>query len=86
MHDMNLYQGDILLTSEQQAALEATSNPSDPHSTQRAVTSVSRARWRDAVVPYELEGSLSKYNLVVANGAARAYRIMRPLGELYCTI
>ena len=52
------YQGDIMLTPEQQATLEATSNPNNPFSPQRAVVRNMRSLWPNAVVPYVIDGSL----------------------------
>ncbi len=60
MDDPGLYQGDILLTEEQQATLEATANPNDPYSPQHAAVVDRRFKWRGAVVPYVLDDSLSK--------------------------
>ena len=53
-----MYQGDILLTNEQRASIEATSNPNDPFSPQQAVVRNTRSLWPNAVVPYIIDGSL----------------------------
>ena len=55
-----LYGGDIMLTPEQQAALEATANPNDPFSPQRAVVRNPRSLWPNAMVPYIIDSSLGK--------------------------
>ena len=52
------YQGDMVLTPEQQATLEATSNPHNPFSPQRAVVRNMRSLWPNAVVPYIIDTSL----------------------------
>lgn len=52
------YQGDIVLTLEQQATLERTSNPNDPLAPQNAFLKSTRYQWSDAVVPYTLDSSL----------------------------
>lgn len=60
----HLYGGDMLLTPEQQATLEATSNPNDPYSVQHAVVRSKRSIWPGGTVPYVLDGSLtSKHQL-----------------------
>ena len=51
--------GDIVLTPEQQATLEATSNPNDPFAPQNAVVRNERALWPNGRVPYVLDGSLN---------------------------
>ena len=50
--------GDIMLTAEQQATLEATANPDDPFGAQSAVVRSERSLWVDARVPYILDNSL----------------------------
>ena len=59
----SMYEGDIVLTPEQQSTLEATSNPSDPFSPQQAVVRNTRSLWPNAVVPYIVDGSLGKLKL-----------------------
>lgn len=64
---MGYVEGDILLTPEQQASLEATSNPSDPFSPQNAVVLRERSLWPNGELFYVLDGSLSSKNqLIVA--------------------
>ena len=53
-----MYQNDIILTPEQQATLEATSNPNNTLSPQRAVVRDMRSLWPNAVVPFIIDGSL----------------------------
>ena len=53
------FYGDIVLTPEQQATLEATSNPNDPFSPQNAVVRNERNLWPDGRVPYVLDPSLN---------------------------
>jgi hypothetical protein len=53
-----MYQGDIMLTPEQQSTLEATANPNDPFSPQQAVVRNPRSLWANAVVPYIIDSSL----------------------------
>ena len=50
--------GDIMLTAEQQATMEATANPNDPFAPQSAVVRNERSLWVDARVPYILDNSL----------------------------
>jgi len=49
-----------MLTPEQQATLEATSNPNDPFAPQNAVVRNTRSLWQDGRVPYVLDSSLGK--------------------------
>ena len=56
-----LYGGDMLLTAAQWSEIEAAANPHDPHRQQRAVVNSDEGKWPDAVVPYEIDSSLSKY-------------------------
>ena len=58
---IHLYGGDIVLTPEQQATLEATSNPNDPFAPQNAVVRNSRSLWTGGIMPYVLDSSLSKW-------------------------
>ena len=53
-----MYEGDIMLTPEQQATLEALANPNDPFSPQQAVVRNSRSLWPNAVVPYIIDSGL----------------------------
>ena len=53
-----LYEGDIMLTREQQHTLEASSNPHNPFSPQRAVVRNMRNLWPRPVVPYVIDASL----------------------------
>ena len=55
-----LHQGDIMLTDEQQATLEAVSNPNDPFSPQQAVVRNERSLWPNARVPYIIDSSLGE--------------------------
>ncbi len=59
-----MFEGDVLLTPEQQATLEATSNPNDPFAPQNAVVSMERQIWRDGMVPYILHNSLNSKLLI----------------------
>ncbi len=59
-----MFEGDVLLTPEQQATLEATSNPNDPFAPQNAVVSMERQKWRDGTVPYILHSSLNSKLLI----------------------
>ena len=58
--DLHLYGGDIVLTPEQQATLEATSNPNDPFAPLNAVVRDTRSLWPNGRVPYELAWGLGK--------------------------
>ena len=60
--EAHLYGGDIVLTPEQQATLEATSNQNDPFSPQNAVVRDQQFLWRNGIVYYVLDDSLSKHN------------------------
>jgi hypothetical protein len=54
-------EGDIMLTDEQQATLEAVSNlDTDPFAPQSAVVRNQRSLWPGGVVPYEFSGLNSK--------------------------
>lgn len=59
-----LYGGDMLLTAAQWREIEAAANPHDPHRPKRAVVNSDEGKWPDAVVPYEIDSSLSKYSLL----------------------
>lgn len=56
-------EGDIVLTSEQEASFEATSNPSDPFSPQNAVVRNQRSLWPQGIVPYILDSSLNSESI-----------------------
>lgn len=58
-HLTGLFGGDIKLTPEQQATLEATANPNDPFSPQDAVVRNQRSLWPNGVMPYVIDNSLS---------------------------
>jgi hypothetical protein len=62
--EAGMYEGDIMLTPEQQATLEATANPNDPFSPQQAVVRNPRSLWSNAVVPYIIDSSLGNYLLI----------------------
>lgn len=51
----------MLLTAAQWSEIEAAANPHDPHRPQRVVVNSDEGKWPDAVVPYEIDSSLSKY-------------------------
>ena len=53
-----LHGGDMMLTREQQASLEARSNQNNPLSPQNAVVRNERNLWPNAVVPYIFDNSL----------------------------
>lgn len=57
---VHLYGGDIMLTPEQQATLEATSNLNDPFSPQNAVVHNEQSLWSNGVIYYIFDNSLSK--------------------------
>lgn len=60
-----LYQGDMILTPEQQRTIEATSNPNDPFSPQNAVVRNMRALWPNAMVPFIIDSSLGNYTMII---------------------
>ena len=62
-----LYGGDIVLTAAQWSEVEAASNPNDPHRLQLAVVNSDEGKWPGAVVPYEIDSSLSKYSLLFSS-------------------
>ena len=62
-----LYGGDIVLTAAQWSEIEAASNPNDPHRPQLAVVNSDEGKWPDAVVPYEIDSSLSKFSLLFSS-------------------
>lgn len=61
-----MYGGDIALTPEQQATLEATSNQNDPFSIQNAVVKSEQYLWKDGKVYYIFDDSLSEQFLLQA--------------------
>ena len=63
--DRHLYEGDIDLTAEQRAAMEAISNPNDLDSPQRAVVRHTRSLWRNGRVPYLFDGSIGAGQLYI---------------------
>ena len=66
-HARHMYQGDILLTPEQQATVEATSNVHDPFSPQDAVVKNKRSLWPNAAVPYVIDRSLGKQSRIIVD-------------------
>lgn len=54
-----LHGGDIVLTPEQEASMEAFSNPNDPSAPQNAVVRNERSLWPNGDVPYIFDGSLN---------------------------
>ena len=62
---VHMFGGDIALTPEQQATLEATSNQNDPFSIQNAVVKSEQYLWKEGIVYYIYDDSLSKYILTV---------------------
>ncbi len=54
--DVQLIQGDIILTKQQQKSLESNSN--DIQSPQNAVISFDDFKWPGGIIPYELDSSL----------------------------
>lgn len=56
-----MYGGDIALTPEQQATLEATSNQNSPFSIQNAVVRSEQYLWKQGIVYYILDDSLSEF-------------------------
>ena len=52
--------GDILLTDEQRATMEATANVKDPFAPQNAVVRRVRYTWAGGVVPYAIDDSLGE--------------------------
>lgn len=56
-----MYGGDIALTPEQQATLEATSNQNSPFSIQNAVVRSEQYLWKQGIVYYIFDDSLSEF-------------------------
>ena len=90
---VHLYGGDIVLTPEQQATLEATSNPNDPFAPQNAVVRNTRSLWPSGMVPYVLDSSLSKWqqNVQSTRTARTKARIVKSLSfkladRLFCLL
>ena len=61
-YSLHMYGGDIALTPEQQATLEATSNQISPFALQHAVVRSEQFLWEDGKVYYIFDYSLSKEN------------------------
>lgn len=51
---------DILLTEQQRTLFELANQNSDPNRSQRAVVSQGILKWKDGIVPYIIDDSLSK--------------------------
>ena len=60
-YSVHMYGGDIALTPEQQATLEATSNQISPFSIQNAVVRSEQYIWKDGIVYYIFDESLGEY-------------------------
>ena len=58
----HLIGGDILLTSSQQALIEATANDNDPFSPLNAVINRENSLWKNSHVPYIFDSSLGEHN------------------------
>lgn len=56
-----MYGGDIALTPEQQATLEATSNQISPFSIQNAVVRSEQYLWKNGIIYYIFDDSLSEF-------------------------
>ena len=56
---VHLYGGDIVLTLQQQAAMEANTMQNYPFSPLNAVVMEEEYMWRDGIVYYTLDNSLS---------------------------
>lgn len=57
-----LVEGDVLLTPDQQALLEATASHSGPFTPLNAVVNREDYLWRNARIPYIIDSEMSKYN------------------------
>lgn len=50
-----------MLTEAQQALIETLSNQNNPNGPQHAVTKILSSLWKEGIVPYIMDNSLSKY-------------------------
>ena len=60
-YSVHMYGGDIALTPEQQAILEATSNQKSPFSIQNAVVRSVQYLWKNGIVYYTFDENLGEY-------------------------
>ena len=60
-YSVHMYGGDIALTPEQQAILEATSNQKSPFSIQNAVVRSVQYLWKNGIVYYAFDENLGGY-------------------------
>lgn len=65
-YSLHMYGGDIALTPEQQATLEATSNQISPFSIQNAVVRSEQFLWKDGIVYYILDDTLCELSIISA--------------------
>ena len=62
--DINVqpFEGDVILTKEQQLAIEAWSNPNDPFAPMHAVSTFEQSKWPNGVVYYVYDSSIPGKN------------------------
>ena len=62
--DLNVqpFEGDVILTKEQQLAIETRSNPNDPFAPMHAVSSFEDSKWPNGTVHYMYDSSIPGKN------------------------
>ena len=75
-----LFGGDSILTAEQQSAMEALANINDPFGPQNAVVRNVQSLWRNNIVPYILDASLSESCMI-----DRIHMYIHELSKVQCS-
>ena len=79
---LDYFEGDILLTPEQQRFMEATANPSHFNAPQNAVVRHQQSLWQGGVVPYVLDGLNSKKYIIILLSPALSLLNYRFISDL----
>ena len=63
--NVQLFEGDVILTREQQLTMEASSNPNDPFAPTHAVVNTVSSQWPNATVYYVYDDSITGKHLLM---------------------
>ena len=74
-YSVHMYGGDIALTPEQQATLEATTTQNSPFSIQHAVVSSEQYLWKGGIIYYIFDESLGEKDLTCTHNNAFSFSL-----------